>query len=217
MKPIESIMRGVDLTVAKPSSSDGLNEFARLHINAIFERLQVIFPAWRTSYPTADALNSAKREWVKALIASGVTSTQQVARGMNKARTAGGDFFPSPGKFISWCKPNASDFDMPDANSAWIEANRHSHNVLAHKWSHPAVYAAGKGCWFEMRAGSYKKEQYIASYERLIESVSRGEVIEGPVADSTKLEHQSGSKTTTEEAKAAAAQALAELRKGFGL
>jgi hypothetical protein len=194
-----------------------LNQFARQSINAIFKRLAHTFPAFKSTYRTEEERTEVMRVWVKGLIEANISTEEQIRRGMEKARRCDTDFFPSVGKFISWCKPNASELGMPDADSAWSEANRHSHNVLAHKWSHPAVYAAGKGCWFEIRAGSYKKEQYIASYERLIESVSRGEVIEGPAADSTKLEHQSGSKTTTEESKAAAAQALVVLKEGFGL
>jgi hypothetical protein len=187
------------------------------HVNDIFRALQGAFPAWRAAFPDDDSLKSAKATWVKALIDADVTDFEMIARGVRKARQSGSDFFPSVGKFISWCKPNASELGMPDADSAWSEANRHSHNVLDHFWSHPAVYAAGKGHWFEIRAGKYKKDQYVANYESLVAQVANGSVIEGPVADSTKLEYQSGGKTTTEEAKAAAAQALAELRKGFGL
>lgn len=202
---------------SEPTQNNSINEDAARHVNDIFRALQGAFPAWRAAFPDDDSLRSAKATWVKALIDAGVTDFEMIARGVRKARQSGSDFFPSVGKFISWCKPNPSDLGMPDANAAWMEVNQHSHHVLDHQWSHPAVYAAGKGHWFEIRSGEYKKNLYVADYEALVDQVANGAVIEGPVTDSTRLEYQSGSKTTTEEAKAAASEALAELRKGLGL
>ena len=219
MQSIDQVINRTDLTVIQPTKTpEGeLNEFARQHINAIFKRLAHTFPSFKSVYRTEEERQEVKRVWVKALVESGVSSTEQISRGMAKARQHESDFFPSVGKFISWCKPDPVDLGMPEPDAAWIEANQHSHHVLDHQWSHPAVYAAGKGHWFEMRAGEYKKEFYIADYKSLVDQVAKGQVIEGPVSDSTKLEHQSGMKTTTEEAKVAASKALAELKEGLGL
>ena len=219
MQSIDQIVNRTDLTVAQPAATpEGeLNEFARQHINSIFKRLAHTFPTFKTAYRTDAERDEVKRVWVKGLVEGGITSVEQIARGMAKARTANTPFFPSIGQFIAWCKPDAADLGMPSPEAAWLEANNHSHHVNDHEWSHPAVYAAGKHQFFHIRAGDYSRDKYIADYEQLMALVAAGHVIEGPVTDNTKLEYQSGAKTTTEEAKAVAASALADLKKGFGL
>ncbi len=224
MKSVTTVAAQIDqqyrtgqVTQSEPAPR-ALSEEAARHVNDIFRALQGAFPAWRAAFPDDASLKATKATWVKAMIEASVTDFEMIARGVRKARQSGSDFFPSVGKFIAWCKPDPAELGMPSPGAAWLEANHHSHHVMQHYWSHPAVYEAGRGHWFEIRSGGYSKEAYLADYERLVDQVANGRVIEAPVPDSTKLEHHDhGNKTTTEEAKAAADRALAELRASVGL
>ena len=79
------------------------NQQAAWEINNIFAQLQTCFPAWRAAIKSQNELNMTKQTWAKALIENNVTSLEQVAIGMKKARASDSDFMPSVGKFITWC------------------------------------------------------------------------------------------------------------------
>ncbi len=99
--------------VPRVTSSDAIN-----HINFIFAELCAAFPAWRNTFHNQTELNDAKRSWVKGLIEADVTDLVLIKSGLKKARASESDFFPSVGKFISWCNSN-DDFLLPDAEFAF--------------------------------------------------------------------------------------------------
>lgn len=79
------------------------NQHAAWEINNVIRQLQTCFPAWRSNIKSQAELNAVKQTWARALIENNVTSIEQIAIGMQKARASSSDFFPSVGKFISWC------------------------------------------------------------------------------------------------------------------
>lgn len=95
------------------SNDDAIN-----HINFIFAELCAAFPAWRNTFRNQIELDDAKRSWVKGLIEADVTDLELIKTGLKKARASDSDFFPSVGKFISWCNSN-DDFLLPDAEFAF--------------------------------------------------------------------------------------------------
>lgn len=201
----------------QPDQTGELNAFARQNINAIFQRLQAIFPAWRTAFPSAEALAEAKKVWVMALIDARICSTEQISRGMAKARLSESDFFPSAGKFVGWCRLSAEDMGAPVTSSAYHEASSHCHQVMEHTWSHPAVYEAGRRSgWFEMRNGKVSIKQFTDHYIAAIEDLANGAEIKMPQPDETRLEHhRRGKAIKTNEAKRAATEAIQAMRKGL--
>lgn len=219
MKSIDQIIQRQELTTAQSECVPvgEINEFARQNINAIFKRLAHTFPAFKAAYRDEAERVEVKRVWVKALVESGITSTDQIARGMAKARQSESDFFPSVGKFISWCKPDPSELGMADVHAAWSEINRHSHEVLTHPWSHPAVYEAGRRCdWFEIRNGFATQAKFKVIYQAVIDEVIQGAQFKLPVFDSSMLEHHThGESIRTEESIQAAKQAISEMRRGL--
>ncbi|MGD6739710.1 replication protein P [Photobacterium leiognathi subsp. mandapamensis] len=81
-----------------------LNDFAARNINNIFKSLCQIFPNWRNVYRDADELQAAKNTFTKGMMENGIVTSEQVKRGLAKARSQESDFFPSVGKFCAWCR-----------------------------------------------------------------------------------------------------------------
>jgi hypothetical protein len=204
---------------AAPEAPKALNAEAAKSVNEIFRALQGAFPAWRSAFPDDDSLRVAKATWVKGLMAAGVTDLKQIARGVEKARLSESDFFPSVGKFISWCQLEPGDLGMPEPDQAWMEACQHSHHVLAHNWSHPGVYEAGRRAgWFELRNGTATSKSFTEQYQTVVAEVAAGAEFVMPAADATRLEHhRNGRRVQTEQSKAKSRETIRQLRASLGM
>ncbi len=115
MKPVHTMQ------VPKPCTNTGTNtpvlsNETRKFVNQVFTELQAAFPAWRQAFPDDKLLATAKVTWMKALVESRITDQSQIAQGLRVARQSESDFFPSVGKFISWCNTSAK---VPDLDSAF--------------------------------------------------------------------------------------------------
>jgi len=82
-------------------------------VDSLFDQLAFVFPAWKYTWDTEEKIKGAKKEWVKAFFENDITTKEQIACGLRKARKANVDFIPSCGKFISWCKPSPEDLGYP--------------------------------------------------------------------------------------------------------
>lgn len=128
-----------------PAVPHEVDEASALVVNKLFRELQAIFPAWKQAWPDKAAVATAKRSWTKAFMAAGITQVEQIRFGLKMARTSGGDFMPSAGKFVKWCAPTPEILGLPDAEKAFREALRMSHPVMGARiddpeaWSHIAV------------------------------------------------------------------------------
>lgn len=96
-----------------------LSENDRKTVNAVLERLQVSFPAWRVAFPTERAWKLAKQEWTMALVNAGCVTEQMLSYGFKNARESDIPFFPSPGMFIKWCQPSPEALGIPSADTAY--------------------------------------------------------------------------------------------------
>lgn len=117
-------------------------------VNALFQELQAIFPAWKQAWPDDDALRAAKRSWIKAFIVAEINSLEQIRYGLQNCRQHGNDFAPSVGKFIKWCLPTPAMMGIPSHDKAFREAllNLHPARRTSREWSHPAVRHAALQC-----------------------------------------------------------------------
>lgn len=193
-----------------------INESDADLVNLLFKSLQAAFPAWRQAFKTDEDLRKVKATWVIAFAENGINSDEQLKRGMKMARSIDSDFFPNVGKFISWCNPTPEDFGLPQANESYLEACNNSHRVLSHRWSHNAVYEAGRRCgWHEIKCGSITEKQFKPIYEGVCQDVMDGKSILAPKVEYDALEKRGGNKTHTEKAKAARDLAMKELRGGL--
>lgn len=95
-----------------------LSEFDKTIIDTVFSQLANIFPAWQHHWTSADQIASVKKEWVKAFFENDIDSIAKVKLGFVKARSCTNPFLPSPGEFVSWCKPNPEDMGYPSIERA---------------------------------------------------------------------------------------------------
>lgn len=130
---------------AMPAARREIDQGAAVVVNKLFRELQAIFPAWKQAWPDDAALAAAKRSWTKAFMAAGITQLEQIRFGLAMARTSGGDFMPSSGKFVKWCTPTPEMLGLPDCEKAFREALRMAHPAMGARiddpeaWSHQAV------------------------------------------------------------------------------
>lgn len=139
-------------------------------VNDVFEKLTVIFPAWQRAFPTPETLKAARTEWTKALVQARVVTTQALQIGFKVAREQNIPFFPSPGQFISWCKPTPEMFGLPSVEMALMD-------VVRHRSTHPAVVLAARSTKWErqtLNAEEYKPV-FERAYEQLVRRVMAGE------------------------------------------
>ena len=89
------------------------------NIDELVFQLSAIFPAWNNAIQSTEQANNLKRVWFTHLNDMGLTS-QDLLRGLKKARMQESGFLPSLGQFASWCQATG----LPTKHQAWqIAAN----------------------------------------------------------------------------------------------
>lgn len=136
-------------------------------VNDLFRRLRGIFPAWRQAWPSTEALDAAKAEWIKEFADEGIRTLEQIEFGIQKCRKLKKPFAPSVGEFIAMCVPSPEDFGMPAAADAWLEA-------LMGTYSHEAVKLASEATGlFDLRAAKQEDKGLRARFDRNYEVILR--------------------------------------------
>ena len=115
-----------------------INEDAKRLVDMVFQQLAAIFPAWGVAWKTPEALNAAKKEWVKGFVENQILTTDQLRFGFRKARAANSDFLPSVGKFVKWCEPNLEDYGFISEQEA--------HKVIVQYHNRPKDPHTGMRC-----------------------------------------------------------------------
>jgi len=113
-------------------------------VNELFKELVSINPAFKQAWPTEQEFINTKRQWMMAFEEAGISSIEQVKKGLKAVRLSSRPFIPSPGWFIDKCRATHEDIGAPTVRAAYNEAMRKS--VLAYgvvdDWSHPVVKSA---------------------------------------------------------------------------
>lgn len=156
-------------------------------VNDLFRRLRGIFPAWRQAWPSTEALDAAKSEWIKEFAAEGIRTLEQIEFGIQKCRKSKKPFAPSVGEFIAMCIPSPEDFGMPTAAGAWVEA-------LMGVYSHEAVKLAAEATGlFDLRAAKQEdkglRARFDRNYEVILRRAQAGQPLGGKIA--AGIEHDS--------------------------
>lgn len=147
-------------------------------VNDLFVELQAIFPAWSVSFKTNEALNRAKREWIKGFMEQGINSLNQIKLGLKKARASQDPYWPTVGKFVAWCKPTAEDLGLPSKEDAYSEVTANFGKFMTAEWSHQAVFKVAKKATSHSLKNLPEKESralFYRNYAIMVERVMRGE------------------------------------------
>lgn len=148
-------------------------------VNDLFRRLRGIFPAWRQAWPSTEALDAAKAEWIKEFADEGIRTLEQIEFGIQKCRKLKKPFAPSVGEFIAMCVAGPEDFGMPAPAAAWMEA-------LMAVYSHEAVrIAANETGIFDLRAAKQEdkglRERFERSYAIVVRRAREGQPLDGKI------------------------------------
>lgn len=182
-------------------------------VNSLFRELQAIFPAWKQAWPDDEAVEAAKKSWIKGFMAARINTLEQIRFGIERCREDGCAFVPSVGQFIAWCTPTAEMLGLPDAAKAYREACANAHPTADQRWSHPAVHhAACETGFYELRTLPEKDSR--ALFDRAYAVTVRA-VLEGkPLREIPKALPASVSVRTEAVGRAALASLRAKVRGG---
>lgn len=181
-RPVSQLLRTAsNLPPVQPASprtvDDGTVEF----VNELFRELQATFPAWRQAWPDNNALDAAKRAYIKAFMESGINTIEQVRFGMQRARKSGSPWVPAPGVFISWCQPSPEMLGIPSREAAFREALANAHPSrfgTTREWSHPAVRHAALQCEIDNLASQrsdFARRVFDRAYDITVRTIMDGE------------------------------------------
>lgn len=109
-------------------------------------------------------------------------SDAQIALAADRAKDFVG-FFTFPA-FRELCRTSPEDYGLPAVHAAYLEAAMSDGPRDRCKWSHAAVYFAGRETgWFELRTFTEKEifPRFKRNYEVLCARVINGEVLDLPV------------------------------------
>ncbi|MDD1947594.1 replication protein P [Pseudomonas carnis] len=188
MKPANQLMATMgNLPAVEPRQPLQVTPQTAEVVNDLFRRLRGIFPAWRQAWPSTEALDAAKAEWIKEFADEGIRTLEQIEFGIQKCRKLKKPFAPSVGEFIAMCAPGPEDFGMPNVGDAWIEA-------LMTTYSHEAVKLAAEATGlFDLRGAKQEDKGLRARFERSYEIILRraqaGQQLDGKIA--TSIGHDS--------------------------
>ena len=194
MKPVSQLMATMgNLPPANHAQPLHVTPQTAEVVNDLFRRLRGIFPAWRQAWPSTEALDAAKAEWIKEFADEGIRTLEQIEFGIQKCRKSKKPFAPSVGEFIAMCIPSPEDFGMPTAAGAWVEA-------LMGVYSHEAVKLAAEATGlFDLRGAKQEDKGLRARFDRNYEIILRraqarlpldGRIAAGIGHDSQKTEFE---------------------------
>lgn len=169
---------------------------------------------WSSQFQSEEMAEVIKLEWAAVLSEFSADRVYQVAEYCFDQRSMP----PNLTEFRILCRPQMKDFGLPPADRAYREACVASHSPSSAKWSHPAVYWAGKRFgWVELFQGSFGAEKRFSKiYEQICRRVMAGEKVELPTQNPTALEHQETlSKNRTVQEIQTARQCCSELLQGL--
>lgn len=169
-----------------------INSEAETLVDALFKQLKQIFPASvSTSLKGEEAERTTKRQWTVAFAENGIKTREQLSAGVRHARASNSDFWPSPGKFISWCKDSSKvlGVTVQDVMDEFQRYNRekgyHTGGAEKFPWKKPVLY------WIvcEVRRAMYQRQLSEAEVEKYASKqldewsrkVSAGESIPDPI------------------------------------
>ena len=194
MQKINTLLNEAASKALKPHSSDSQTEAGQSEtkrssgvpdlidaINQVFAEFELAYHnQYYKAYADQDRLVLAKKYWMECLKDFHPLQLVTAARRLVKTQ----EFLPTVSSVIRACEQGRELFGLPSDRDAYIEACRAPAPKSAYKWSHPAVYHAGKATdWYILATESEDKvfPLFAYNYRQLCDRVIRGEELEMPV------------------------------------
>lgn len=164
-------------------SETGRRQATEAHIEAINQ----IFALFRLNYhnqyyaafPDAEQLRQIKKLWLESL------SDYPVEHILKGARHAieHSEYLPTLNRMLECCQQGLADLGLPSAHDAYVEACRAPSPKSAQRWSHPAVYLAGRDSDWYFLANNTERTSWPVfkeHYDGYCARVLRGESLDIP-------------------------------------
>jgi hypothetical protein len=159
----------------------------RLSTEAHVEALNQVFALFRLNYhnqyyaafPDAEQLRQIKKLWLESLSDYPV---EHILRGARHA-IEHSEYLPTLNRMLECCQQGMAELGLPTAYDAFVEACRAPSPKSAQRWSHPAVYLAGRDSdWFFLANNTERTSWPVFKehYDRYCSRVLRGESLEVP-------------------------------------
>ncbi|WP_419811868.1 replication protein P [Bacterioplanoides sp.] len=150
-------------------------------INQIFELFRFNYHnQFLKAFPDYDTMIMAKRLWSRLLVEySGEVIMRAAEKAVKESR-----FLPSVHEVLERCD-SAEVLGLPNAYAAYIEACRAPSPKKEYRWSHPAVYFAGRASDWYFIANTPEDKAfpvYKRNYEILLKRIQNGEELEMEIA-----------------------------------
>lgn len=139
----------------------------------------------------------------------GSMTAEEIAYGVNACASSSLQWPPSLPDFCGLCKPDLRAMGVPDEETAFLEASRHSHEPNDYIFRHEAVRMAGDSVgWYDLQR-SYPNEdslrkRFRAAYGALVGKIQRGE----PLTEALTAIGHDGEKSPADLANEGAERAL---------
>ena len=173
-------------------------------INQVFALFRLNYHnQYYAAFPDAEQLKQIKKLWLDSLANYPV---EQILKGAKHA-IEHSEYLPTLNRMLECCQQGLSDFGLPSAHDAYVEACRAPSPRSSQRWSHPAVYLAGRDSdWFFLTNNTERTSWPVfrEHYQQYCARVLRGESLEVPAPEA--LERRHGAPLSREDQ-------LAELRK----
>lgn len=132
---------------------------------------------FHAAYPKDTYLDQVKRLWLDALADYPV---EQLLRGA-KCAIEQSEYLPTLNRMLECCQQGLADLGLPSPYDAFVEACRAPSPKSAQRWSHPAVYLAGRDSdWFFLANNTERTSWPVFKehYDGYCTRVLRGESLE---------------------------------------
>jgi len=165
------------LTEAGPTKSQGNVRIDAINqIFALFKRNY--HNQFFKAYSNETDVNATKRLWLEAL----QRFEPRVMLLASRSIIENNEFLPTLAAMIKACE-TSSDLGLPEVHAAYLEACRAPSPKVSHKWSHLAVYYAGKAAdWYFLQ----NNVEHVAypifkqHYQQVCDRVRLGETLAAP-------------------------------------
>lgn len=137
-----------DVSDKAPSSGVATGRDVVDAINQLFAELELAYHnQYHKAYGAEGSLNVAKKYWLECLAPFSSELILKAVRQVVKTQ----EFLPSVATLVRACEEAMTEYGLPAAHDAYVEACCAPNPKADQAWSHPAVYLAGKQTgWFEL-------------------------------------------------------------------
>jgi len=202
---VQRVAQGIaDSSKTSPTSPGQSEATRRPATEAHVEALNQIFALFRlnyhnqyyAAYPDAEQLRQIKKLWLESLAQYPV---EHILKGARHA-IEHSEYLPTLNRMLECCQHGLADLGLPLAHDAYVEACRAPSPKSAQRWSHPAVYLAGRDSDWYFLANNTERTSWPVfkeHYDRYCAQVLRGELLAVP--EPAALEQTTAAPMTTEE------------------